>query len=203
MCPPLLAAVPMLTSAAGSVGAFATANAGLMGLASAGMGGASAIAGYMGQRSQAKQTEAAYKTNADNALMAYQGDIEASNLDIMSSREAATGRRLDASAEGLAARSAARVGAGESGIGGYTAAALQQDAGFAEGQQVAAINRNDQLDNSRRRLAGKGAKDAAQSRINSAPRGEKPSLLALGASLGSAALSGMQMTSSIKAASAD
>lgn len=187
----------------GTVGSFAAANAGAIGLASAGLSGATAIAGHMGATQQAKATEAAYKTNADNALVAYQGDIESSNLDIMSSREASTGRRLDASAEGLAARSAARVGAGERGIGGYTAAALQQDAGFAEGQQVAAINRNDQLDNSRHRLAGKGAKDASQSRINSAKRGQKPSLLALGASLGSSALSGMQMTSSIKAANAD
>jgi hypothetical protein len=197
MCPPMLAAIPAITS---SIGAFATAHAGAMGIASGVMSGGSAILGYMGERQQYAATEANYKTNANNALTAYQGDIEANNLDLMSSQEAATGRRLDASAEGLAARSAARVGAGERGIGGYTAAALMQDIGFSEGQQVANINRNSQLDDSRYRLSAKGAKDSAQSRINSAPRGTKPSLLALGASLGSAALSGMHMTTSIKQA---
>jgi hypothetical protein len=172
-----------------------------MGLASAGTAGLGATLGYMGQRQEAAATEAAFRQNSKNALAAYAGDIESSNLEAMANQEAATGRRLDASATGLAARSAARVGAGERGIGGYSAAALMQDIGMAEGSDIANINRNDQLDNSRHRLSTKAAQDAAQSRINSAPRGKKPSLLALGASLSGAALSGVQMTSSIKAAS--
>jgi hypothetical protein len=186
--------------AATSLGAFATANAGMMGLASAGVSGLGAIAGHMGASQEAAATEAAFKQNSKNALTAYQGDIESANLDTMASQEAATGRRMDASAQGLAARSAALTSGGERGMGGLSMSALLGDIGMSEGSDIANINRNDQLDNSRHRLATKGAQGAAQSRINSAPRGKKPSLLALGASLTGSALSGMQMTSSIKAA---
>jgi len=196
----LLAAVPSIMGAVGSVGAFASANAGLMGLASAGLGGASAVAGYMGERQQAAATDAAFKQNQINSLNAYSGDIEASNLDAMAGQENAANKRFNITKGGLAARSTASVGAGERGIGGLSRAALLADIGMQEGGEIANVNRNAELDQSRYRLSTEGARSGAQSRINSAPRGQKPSLLALGASLGSAALGGMQMTSSIKSA---
>lgn len=195
----LAAAIP---SIAGSVGAFASANAGMMGLASAGLSGASAIANHMGQRQEAKATDAAFAQNQIYSLKAYSGDIEAANLDAMAANESAANKRFDISKGGLQARSTAAVGAGERGIGGLSRAALLQDIGMQEGGEIANVDRNAQLDRSRYRLSTEGARSAAESRINSAPRGRKPSLLALGASLGSAALGGLQMTSSIKSASA-
>jgi hypothetical protein len=168
-------------------------------LAATAMSATQAIVGYMGQAQQASQMNAAYSRNADAAITAYQSDIEATNLDTMAGQEGDTQRRLQASSEALAARGASRATAGERGVGGLSVAALQRDLGFQEGQQIAAINRNATLNQQRHRLTARGSQDAAQSRINSAPRSRGPSLLALGADLGGAALNGYTMRSNLRA----
>lgn len=154
---------------------------------------------YMGQQQAAADMNAAYGRNAAASIDAYQGDIEALNLDSMAAQENATQRRVQASREALAARGAARVQAGEAGVGGYSVAAIQRDLGFQEGEQIAAINRNADLDEQRRRLGGRNARDNAQSRINGAPRSRGPSLLALGAELGASAVNAYSMRSQLQA----
>lgn len=144
----------------------------------------------MGGVQQANATNAAYEQNANNAIKAYGDDIEASNLQSMAEAESTAQRSFQVSSDAAAARSAARVGAGERGVGGLTAAALQRDLGFQEGQGLAAINRNATLNQQRARLRLRGAADAAQSRINSAPRDAGPSVIGLAADLGSAGLNG-------------
>lgn len=165
----------------------------------AAMSATQAVVGYMGAAQQARQTNNAYRQNADAAIVAYQDDIEASNLDTMAAQEQATQRRLQTTSEGLAARGAARAASGERGVGGYSVAAIQRDLGFQEGSNIAAINRNAGLDKQRHRMNVRGARDASQSRINAAPRSRGPSLLALGAQLGSAALDGYTMRSTLRA----
>lgn len=157
------------------------------------------IVSYMGASADADAQDAYREQNRLNSLVAYRDDIEANNLDIMSRQEDSTVQRMELADQGLAARASARVAAGERGLGGVTAAALEQDIGFQEGSSIANINRNDELDVQRHRMAGRNANNKAQSRINSVRPGKRPSLLALGASLGQSAVSGYQMRSTLKA----
>lgn len=190
MCEPitLSAAGSAIAGAASSAIAAATSTGGMAAL-SAG----SAIVGHMGASQAARDQNRAYLANADSAIVAFQDDIEASNLDAMSTQEAATQRRLAASAEGLAARSASRVSAGERGAGGYSAAALYRDIGFQEGQNISAIDRNAELDDQRGRLRGRAINAGAQSRINSVRRARGPGLASLGLNLASTAVGAYTM----------
>ena len=171
----------------------------MIAVASTAISATQSIVGHMGAAQQAAQTNAAYEQNANNAITAMQDDNEAASLDLMAAQENDTQRRMQTSAEGLAARGASRAAAGERGVGGLSVAALQRDLGFQEGSNIAAINRNASLNQQRHRLQVRGARDAAQSRINSAPRSNGPSLLALGADLGAAALNGYTMRSNLRA----
>lgn len=157
------------------------------------------VVSYMGASADAAAQDALYEQNKQNALAAYSDDIEANNLDTMARQEDATNQRLDTSAQALASRASARVAMGERGLGGFTAAAIEQDLGFQEGSSIANINRNSELNVQRNRMAGRAAAGTAQSRINSVQRGKRPSLLALGAQLGQAAVGGYQMRSTLRA----
>ena len=157
------------------------------------------IVSYMGASADAKAQDAYREQNRLNSLVAYRDDIEANNLDTMARQEDSTVQRMELADQGLASRATARVAMGERGLGGVTAAALEQDIGFQEGSAIANINRNDELDVQRHRLAGRNSNSTAQSRINSVRGGRRPSLLALGASLGQSAVSGYQMRSNLLA----
>ena len=166
-------------------------------LVSAGASALGSVAGYMGQQQAADAQDAAYDQNVKNSIVAMQGDIEANNLNAMSADEAATQRRFEAQQEGLAARGAARASAAERGIGGFTAAALEQDIAMQQGRNIAAINRNQELDAQRTRLSNRAATDTAQSRINSMQRGQRPSGLGLIAGLAGAAAGGFSTRQSL------
>jgi hypothetical protein len=157
------------------------------------------IVSYMGAAADAASQTQYYEQNRLNSLQAYSDDIEANNLDLMAKQEDSTVQRLEMADQGLAARATAKVAAGERGLGGVTAAALEQDIGFQEGSAIANINRNDELDIQRHRLQSRNAKNTATSRINGVRPGKSPSLLALGASIGQSAVSGFQMRSALKA----
>lgn len=174
----------------------------IMAVATAATKAAGAAASFMGAAKAASATNEAYEANAENAVRAYGDDIEASNLQSMAEADSAAQRGFQLASDAAAARSTSRVGAGERGVGGLTAAALQRDIGFQEGQGLAAINRNAFLNQQRGRLRLRGAANAAQSRINSAPRAAGPSLLGLGADLGAAALDGLTMGMNAQAAGA-
>lgn len=151
------------------------------------------VVSYMGASADAKAQDAYQEQNRLNSLVAYSDDIEANNLDTMARQEDSTVQRMELADQGLASRAAARVATGERGLGGFTAAAIEQDLGFQEGSAIANINRNDELNVQRHRLAGRNANSTAQSRINSVRGGRQPSLLGLAASLGQAGLNGYQM----------
>ena len=171
----------------------------MIAIASTTLAATQSVVGYMGASKQAAETNAAYSRNADRSLVAFRDDIEAANLSTMTAQEGDTQRRMAASSDGIAARGATRAASGERGIGGLTAAALQRDLGFQEGSNIAAINRNSELDRQRHRLSTRGARDATMSRINSAQRSAGPSLLSLGADLGAAAINGYTMHSNLRA----
>lgn len=152
--------------------------------------------GHMGQRQAARDMNQAFEQNAANSLAAYSGDIEATNLNLAAQQEAATQRRMQTQGDALAAKGTARA---MGGAGGLSRDLIAQDLGFQAGTNIAAIDRNEALDVQRARLGNKAARDAAQSRINSAPRSRGPSLLSLGVDLGNAALNGYTMRSSLKA----
>ena len=196
------AAIPGMTSIMGMAGAaskFAQTAKGISFL-SAGMSGMSSLIGYMGGRSEAAAQDAMYEQNRQSAISAFQDDIVANNANTMVEQEQATQRRGDAVAEGLAARGRARAALSDSGVGGYTAAAIQRDLLSAQGTNIAAIDRNADLATVRNIYANRAAGGTAKGRINSVSRGKKPSLLALGANLGGSALSGMKMFRDLKAA---
>lgn len=170
--------------------------------ATAAMAATQQVVGFMGKTQQAKTQTAMYERNKTNALAAYRDDIEAANLSTMAANEDSTAQRVDQSKAGVAARSSARVSAGERGIGGLTASAIERDLGFQEGSNIAAINRNQQLDQQRHRLNVSGATNAAESRINSMQKGRKPSVIGLVAGLGQSALQGFSMHQDLTAAKA-
>jgi hypothetical protein len=222
MCLPALAAVPAALASAGSAigaaasaipgfgalsgatkGAFAFAKtaSGISALSTAFNAGSSLI-GYMGQRQEAATQGALYDANRRAAITAYQDDIVALNTETMLSQEQATQRRMEAAIEGTAQRANARVALGEQGVGGYTAAAIERDLLMAQGTGIAAIDRNDALNTVRHQFAGKQAGNTAKGRIQSVQRGTKPSLLALGASIGGSTFGGLRMYKELKAAEA-
>lgn len=174
----------------------------MIAIGSAALAGTQSVVGYMGASADAAAQTAHAQRSRRESIAAYGDDIEALQLDQSAAQEDATSRRVAATGQGLAARSAARVSAGERGIGGFTAAAIQQDLGFAEGAQIAAIDRNAELDESRFRLGSRNAQRTATSRVNSVQNGRAPSMLALGASLGGAALSGYHMKTGLDASKA-
>lgn len=220
MCLPALAAVPAALASAGSaISGAAMAIPGMssvMGMAGAaskfaatakgigwlqgGLSAGSSIINFMGRRAEAKAQDAMFEQNRQSALAAYRDDIVANNANTMIEQEQATQRRQEAVAEGIAARSRARTALGEAGVGGFTAAAIQRDLLMAQGTNIAAIDRNADLAAVRNQFANNAAFEQTKGRINSVARGQKPSLLALGAQLGGAALSGMKMTKDLKAA---
>jgi hypothetical protein len=144
----------------------------------------------MGQRQAAKDTNRAFKENQRSQLAAYTDDIEANNLNAMAADENATQRRVQATRDAQRARGSAAASAAERGIGGFTLAAIERSYGFQEGEAIAAINRNQELDGQRTRLSQRSAQNSRTAAIRSAPRSRGPSLLGLGASLASAAAGG-------------
>lgn len=157
------------------------------------------ISSFMGQRQAARATNAAFLQNQTASINAYQQDIEALNLDFMANSEAATQRRTAAVREGASVNSSAQAMASERGLGGISRAAIEQTLALQTGEQVAAIDRNAELDAQRFRLSGAGARDRAEGRINSAPRSRGPSALALGAQLVGAGVSAYTMRGRLQA----
>lgn len=168
-------------------------------LASAVIGATSATMSYMGQQQAANDANAAFQENAANSVIAYQQDIEANNLDFMARQEDTAMSVMQTQREGLVARAAATADSTERGVGGLSAAAIRRALGFQAGENAAYIRRNEELNNQRARLTGLATRDAAQSRINSAPRQRGPSLLSLGLNLANSAVSGYSMYSGLKA----
>lgn len=171
-------------------------------IATAAMAATQQVVGFMGQTQQATAQTEMYNQNKANALVAYRDDIDAANMTAIASNEDASAQRVDQAKAGLAARSRARVSAGERGIGGLTAAAIERDLGFQQGSNIAAINRNQDFDQQRYRSNVAGATNAATSRINSVQKGQKPSVIGLVAGLGQSALSGFTMQQDLTAAKA-
>lgn len=155
--------------------------------------------GYMGMQEQAAGMEASYAQNRQSAIVAYQDDIEAGNLNQIASGEAAGQSILQARREALAARAASRAAGAERGVGGLSQAAIEQAITSQEGTSVAYTQRNMELDRERFRLGGRAAQNTAGARINSAPRGRSPSALGFIANLGSSAVNAYAMHSGLKA----
>ena len=166
----------------------------------AGASAVGSVVGYMGQRQAAKDTNQAFRENNRAQLAAYTDDIEAINLNAMANDEAATQRRVQASRDGVAARGSAVAAAAERGIGGFSLRAIEQSFGFQEGEAIAAINRNQELDTSRTRMSGRAANNQRTAAIRSAPRSRGPSLIGLGANLAGAAAGGYSDYKMMKAA---
>lgn len=158
------------------------------------------VVGYMGQRQAARDTNRAFEANNKAQLAAYTDDIEANNLNAMANDEAATQRRVEARRTGLAARGSAIASAAERGIGGFTLAAIERDFGFQEGEAIASINRNQELDDDRHRLSARASRNQRTAAIRSATRSRGPSVLALGANLAAAAAGGYSDYKMMKAA---
>lgn len=167
---------------------------------SAGASAVGSVIGYMGQRQAAKATNRAFEENQTAQLAAYTDDIEATNLNAMAADENATQRRLQVSRDAQAARGSAIASAAERGIGGFTLAAIERSYGFQEGEAIASINRNQELDGERTRLSLRSSRNSREAAIRSAPRSRGPSLLGLGASLASAAAGGYSDYKMMKAA---
>lgn len=167
MC--LLAAAPLL----GAAGTGATAAGGLFsGLsgwqaANLAIGIGKTVFGYIGQRQQAKQAEAAYLQDYNNKVATQQ--LQADQLNAQASEEM-TQRARQARIE----RSRLRVAAGESGVGGLATERLINNASFQEGYDVSRIEANRQNKIKQNNLETKSIHARAQSNLNSISR---PSLL--------------------------
>lgn len=168
-------------------------------IASFALSSTQAIIGHMGQQQQAAAMEAQYQQNRTSAISAYQDDNEANSLNMIAQGEAAGQSILQARRDAFAARAAARAAGAERGVGGLSQAAIEQTISAQAGESVAYTQRNLELDQERYRLGGKAAANTALARINSAPRGRKPSVLALAANIGSSAMNAYAMHSGLKA----
>lgn len=153
------------------------------------VGAAQSVVGFMGQQAAYEQQEALYESNRRNALMAFQEKQKSSNIRIIQEREAAATQSFDASLEARRARASNVVAAGESGIAGPTVTSLLGNIYGEEGRFLTRTNKNLDWTVQQLELEKKGQSYEALDRINSVPRGTKPSFLEAGLRIAASGIS--------------
>lgn len=136
------------------------------------------VAGYFQAEGEAKRTEARYQQNRINSAAARDLKINSLNKRAIQEAEATAGQKFDLALQALETREARKVAAGESGLSGRTFEAQKNMVTARELRGATVLNDNlrmalDQLEDEKQ-----GYNTEMLNRINSLPRGYKPSVLA-------------------------
>lgn len=136
------------------------------------------VAGYFQAEAQAKADEARYQQNRINAASARDLKIGALNNRAVQEAEATAGKKFDLAIASMEAREARVVAAGEAGLAGKTVDAQRDMVTARQLRGETVLNDNlrmtlDQIEDEK-----EGFNTEMLNRINSLPRGQKPSILA-------------------------
>lgn len=141
------------------------------------------------QHEQSKATNAAFKQNQRNALVAQNDAYTAQATRANQERDAAGQSSVRNALDAARARATANVAAGESGLSGITVDSLINDITAQEGTNAEDIAANQSFAADQRARDAAGIRSSTVDRIHSAPKGNfNPiiGLLQIGASGGSA-----------------
>jgi len=196
MCDPISIAVGSALGASGSATAVGMVGASTM------LGIGSSVAGFAGQRQQAKQ-QAAYQAQSIAAANRKRRLQEtAALLERQQQMQAVAQEKGKVAERGKAATATARVSAGEAGVSGLSVQALMDDYIRQQAGQVAALTSQDKLYALRHGLNLEQLGLASEQEILGLSRPiNKPSVLGLGLNVLSAGVSGLALGQSVTAAS--
>ena len=136
------------------------------------------VAGYFQAEGEAKRTEARYQQNRINAAAARDLKINSLNQRAVQEAEATAGKKFDLAIQAMEAREARVVASGEAGLSGRTIDAQRDMVTSRKLRGDTVLNDNlrmvlDQIEDEKQ-----GFNSEMLNRINSLPRGQKPSILA-------------------------
>jgi hypothetical protein len=120
--------------------------------------------------------------------MAFEEKNKSTNIRIAQEMQAAAEERFDTSLEAKAVRSSNMAAADNMGIYGNTVDSLLMDIMSAEDRAIGRIDTNQDWGVAQLETVKRGQSFEASDRINSVPRGQKPSFAALGLGIASAGL---------------
>lgn len=196
MCDPISIAVGSALGATGSATAVGMVGASTM------LGIGSSVAGFAGQRQQAKQQAAFQAQSIAAANRKRRLQETAANLERQQQQEAVGQEISKTSLKGREISATARVSAGEAGVSGLSVQALMDDYIRQQAGQVAALTSQDKLYALRHGLNLEQLGLASEQEILGLSRPiDKPSALGLGLNVLSAGVSGLALGQSVTAAS--
>jgi len=151
------------------------------------------IVDFLGASQKAKEDEARYQQNRINAAQARDLKISSLNTRMIQEQEAAAGQKEQLAIAALQKTERAKVAAGEAGFkGGSSIDNAIEQFETARLRTTTTINQQTKALRNQIQLEKMGASAEAQSRINSMPRGQEPSMFAAVATAGLQAYSGMK-----------
>ena len=149
---------------------------------------AGTAASFIGQQQQADSMEGQARSNADAIRQDTVNSYEQLQLRRVQERDAAIEEKMSAQSDAVKARSAARVSAGEAGVSGLSVDALMADYYGQEGRYADSVDRNYENTSQQIDQEMRGVQAAGTTRINSLPRGQRPSFLDAGLRIAGAGL---------------
>jgi len=196
MCDPISIAVGSALGATGSATAVGMVGASTM------LGVGSSVAGFAGQRQQAKQQAAFQAQSIAAANRKRRLQETTANLE-RQQQQVAVGQEISKTAlKGREISATARVSAGEAGVSGLSVQALMDDYIRQQAGQIAALTSQDKLYALRHGLNLEQLGLASEQEILGLSRPiDKPSVLGLGLNVLSAGVSGLALGQSVSAAS--
>jgi len=151
------------------------------------------IVDFLGASQKAKEDEARYQQNRINAAQARDLKISSLNTRMIQEQEAAAGQKEQLAIAALQKTERAKVAAGEAGFkGGSSIDNAIEQFETARLRTTTTINQQTKALRNQIQLEKMGASAEAQSRINSMPRGQEPSMFAAVATAGLQAYGGMK-----------
>lgn len=138
---------------------------------------AQGIGGFIQANNEARDAEARYQQNRQRAIQARDLKIQSLNTRLFQESEVAAQQKFDLALAELRKKEKAVAAQAETGLTGTTMDALLDEYDRAKLRSTDIINTNVENLEKQIRLEALGADAEAESRVNSLPRGQRPSLL--------------------------
>jgi hypothetical protein len=130
---------------------------------------------YQAQDAAYQQQERQYEQNRLNALQSFRDQQVATSIRQIQEQETAAAERFDTAQDARAARATAMTAAGEGGVTGFSVEHLMRDMYARESRSNDRVDQNLDWTMAQLDLERKQQSARTLDRINSVPRGQKPS----------------------------
>jgi len=155
---------------------------------SIGLTAAQGVASYVGQSQMASQQAKANAATARSVNESTRINLAQLGIQGQQERDAASQKAQEVQRERLKAEARARVSAGEAGVSGLSVDALLNDYSKEESRYLESLETNMDYNQQQRDLEAQGIVAQGQSRINSMPLPNTPSLLGTALQIGAGSL---------------